>query len=249
VLYAHNVSTPRTQSVARALDLLQALERFPHGASTATLARTTGLAPATAGRLLTTMEDSEFVTRGDQGWTVGTALTRLAARADPHRVLRERARPVLERLAATARESAMLAVPRPGPQLEILAQADGPRLLGLNNWVGRPVDLHASAAGKLVLAELSDDELVAWIRRTRPQQLTAHTLTSRVQLSDEILRVRTNGWATLDQESEIGLGSIAYGIRDGDQRLTAIVGFSGPAERLDYPMLLAHLEHASAALL
>ncbi len=248
MLYAHYVSTPRTQSLARALDLLQALERFPHGATTAALARAAGLAPATAGRLLATMDDSQFVTRSDQGWTVGPGLTRVAGRADPHRALRERARPVLERLAATARESAMLAIPRPGPQIEILTQADGPRLLGLINWVGRPVDLHASAAGKLVLAELSDDQLTAWIRRVRPQRLTPHTLTTRAELTDEIRRVRERGWATLDQESEIGLGSIAYAIRDRDQKLTAIIGFSGPAERLDYPTLLAHLQHGCEAL-
>ncbi len=246
--YAHDVSTPRTQSLTRALDLLQALERFPHGATTATMARATGLAPATAGRLLATLEDSEFLTRGEQGWMVGPGLTRIAARADPHRALRERARPVLERLAGTARESAMLAVPRPGPQIEILIQADGPRLLGLINWVGRPVDLHASAAGKLVLAELSDDELAAWIRRVRPQRLTPHTLTTRAQLTDEIRRVRESGWATLAQESEIGLSSIAYAIRDSDQKLSAIVGFSGPSQRLDYPTLLAHLEHGCEGL-
>jgi IclR family pca regulon transcriptional regulator len=239
---------PRTQSLTRALDLLRALKRFPHGATTATLARATGLAPATAGRLLATLHDAEFVARGDQGWTIGPELTRIAARADPHRSLRERARPVLEQLAAAARESAMLAIPRPGPQVEILAQADGPRLLGLVNWVGRPVDTHASAAGKLALAELSDDELAAWIRRGRLQRLTPHTLTTRAQLTDEIARVRERDWATLEQESEIGLGSIAVPIRDPDGQLTAIIGFSGPTERLDYPTLLKHLRHGCEAL-
>jgi DNA-binding IclR family transcriptional regulator len=234
--------------LTRALDLLRALKRFPHGATSATLARATGLAPATVGRLLATLHDAEFVARGEQGWMVGAELTRIAARADPHRALRERAWPVLEKLAATVRESAMLAIPRPGPQIEILAQADGPRLLGLTNWVGRPVDLHASAAGKLVLAELSDDELAAWIHRERPRRLTPHTLTTRAQLTTEIARVREQGWATLDQESEIGLGSIARVVRDDTGTLTAIIGFSGPAQRLDYPALLAHLKRGCAAL-
>jgi DNA-binding IclR family transcriptional regulator len=242
------MSTPRAQSLTRGLDLLGALTRYPHGATTATLARATDLAPATAGRLLITLADSGFVVRGEHGWVVGPELTRIAARADPHRTLREQARPLLERLAAAARESAMLAVPSPGPQLEILAQADGPRLLGLTDWVGRHVDLHASAAGKLVLAELSEADLVAWIRRERPQRLTPHTLTSRRELVPEIRRARQNGWATLDQESEIGLGSIACAARDGDGALSAIVGFSGPAERLDYPTLLAHLQPVCAAL-
>ncbi|MBV9799352.1 MAG: IclR family transcriptional regulator [Solirubrobacterales bacterium] len=242
------MSTPRTQALTRAIALLRALKRFPHGATTATLARATGLAPATAGRLLATLHDAEFVTRAEQGWMLGAELTRIAARADPYLALRERARPVLENLAGAARESAMLAVPRPGPQIEIIAQADGPRLLGLTNWVGRAVDLHASAAGKIVLAELSDSELAAWIRRERPRRLTPHTLTTRAQLTVEIARVRERGWATLDQESEIGLASIARPLRNHNGTLTAILGFSGPAERLAYPALLAHLERGCQAL-
>jgi DNA-binding IclR family transcriptional regulator len=231
--------------VTRALALLRALGRFPDGATTAELARAAGLAPATAGRLLTTLSDDAFIARTGVGWVVGPELVRVAARADPHRGLINRTRPLLERLAAKAGEAAMLAIPRPGPQIEILAQADGPRLLGLTNWVGRPIDMHASAAGKIALAELADDELIAWIRRERPRRLTPHTLTSRKELTAELAGVRERGWATLEHESEIGLGSIALGIRDGTGALAAIIGFSGPVERLDVPASLALLRAAA----
>ena len=239
------MSTPRTQSVTRTLALLRALARFPHGATTAELARTVGLAPATAARLLTTLGDDAFIARSDGVWVVGPELVRIAARADPHRRLITRTRPLLERLAATAGEAAMLALPRPGPQIEILAQADGPRLLGLTNWVGRPIDLHASAAGKIALAELSSDDLASWVRRERPRRLTQYTLTSQRQLSAELALVRERGWATLEQESEIGLGSIALGLRDDAGALAAIIGFSAPVERLDIPALLALLQDAA----
>lgn len=242
------MSTPRTQSLTRALTLMRALKRFPHGATTVTLARAAGLAPATAGRLLATLQDAEFVTRGADGWLVGPELNRIVTHADPHRSLIARARPVLERAAAAGRESAMLAIRRPGPQIEILIQADGPWLLGLTNWVGRPIDLHASAAGKLVLAELTDDQLVAWIKRQRPRRLTPHTLTTRAQLTEELARVRAQDWAMLEHESEIGLGSIALPVRDDDGAIVAIIGFSGPAQRLDYPRLLRHLRSARSEL-
>ena len=47
-----------------------------------------------------------------QGWSVGRELVRVAQRADPQRALARRAQPVLDELAAAAKESAMLAVPR-----------------------------------------------------------------------------------------------------------------------------------------
>jgi DNA-binding IclR family transcriptional regulator len=147
------MSVPRTQSLTRAIGLLRALERFPNGAAAATLARATGLAPRDRRPTARDARDEQFVERGDTGWTVGRDVVRIAQRADPYRAMARRARPVLEHLAAIAGESAMLAIPRPGPGMAIVAQADGPRLLGLTNWVGRHIDLHASAAGKLVLAE------------------------------------------------------------------------------------------------
>ncbi len=241
------MSVPRTQSLTRAIDLLRAFERFPRGVTTAGLARATDLAPATAARLLATLHDAGFVQRGEGGWMIGAELVRVVSRADPNRGLIQRARPVLERLAADARESALLAVPRAGPAIEIVVQADGPRLLGLTDWVGRRIDLHASAAGKLVLAELADDDLAAWIKRERPKRLTPNTLTTRAQLMTEIAQVRAQGWAKLDEESEPGLGSIAVPVRETEGALIAIAGFSGPVDRLDYPALLKHLRQATEA--
>ena len=64
----------------------------------------------------------------------------------------------------------MLGVPRGRARVVVVAQADGPRLLGITNWVGRTLDdLHASAAGKLLLAELDERELAAWLRRAKPR--------------------------------------------------------------------------------
>ena len=125
---------------------------------------------------------------------------------------------------------------------------DGPHLLGLTNWIGRPIDLHASAAGKLLLAELDDRAAAAWIRRERPRRLTPRTLTTRGELLHELARVREQGWAEIDGESEVGLASVAVPVRDPDGNLVAMLGYSGPAERLDRPALVPPLKRAATRL-
>lgn len=242
------MSVPRTQSLTRALALLHAIEQYGQRASTAELARATELAPATAGRLLATLDDAGFASRSARGWSIGPELVRLGQRADPRRELARRAQPLLDDLAATAAESAMLALPRPGPGVEVIAQADGPRLLGLTNWIGRSIAVHASAAGKLVLAELSERALAAWIARERPERLTPRTIVSRRALAREMDRVREQGWAEIDEESEPGLASIAVGVRDDSRGLVAVVGFSGPRDRLDRQALVAPLTRAAQVL-
>jgi len=244
------MSVPRTQSLTRAIALLRALQHFPRGVTTAELARVTDLPPATAGRLLATLQDAGFVERDDAGWSIGRELARIAQRAEPQRALARRARPLLSDLAAAAKESAMLGVPRGRTRVVVVAQADGPRLLGITNWVGRPIDdLHASAAGKLLLAELDDRAVAAWLRRVRPRRLTARTLTEPRALRRELARVREQGWAEIDGESEPGLASVAVPVRDaGGGPLAAMLGYSGPSERLDRAALVAPLQRAASAL-
>ena len=142
----------------------------------------------------------------------------------------------------------MLGVPRPGPEVEVIVQADGARLLGVTNWVGRSIALHASAAGKLLLAELDDAALHTWITRQRPPRLTPRTLVNRDSLLRELERVRTQGWAEIDEESEPGLASIAVGIRDQQRTLVAMIGVSGPRDRFHPRDLITPLRTAAAAL-
>jgi IclR family pca regulon transcriptional regulator len=243
------MSVPRAQSVTRAIALLRAMGRYPRGVTTAELARVTELPPATAGRLLATLEDAGIVERDDEGWSIGRELVRIAQRAEPQRALARSAQPVLAELAAAARESAMLGVPRGRARVVVVAQADGPRLLGITNWVGRAIDdLHASAAGKLLLADLDDRAAAAWMRRAKPRRLTPRTLTAPRALLEELARVRDQGWAEIDGESEVGLASVAVPVRGADGRLVAMIGYSGPSERLDRAALVAPLQRAASRL-
>jgi DNA-binding IclR family transcriptional regulator len=158
---------------------------------------------------------------------------RLARAADPDRALVAVARPVLEELAATAGESAALAVPRPGPAMDVIAQADAPGLLGASDWVGRDFPLHASAPGKLVLAELDDLQIAQWVERVRPERFTPRTITTVRGLRAELATIRAQGYAELHDELEPALASLAVIVRGTRGVALAYVGVSGPSTRLD----------------
>ncbi len=142
----------------------------------------------------------------------------------------------------------MLGVPRPGHQVRVVAQADGPWLLGPSNWVGRHIESHASAAGKLVLAELDDRALANWVQRARPARLTPHTLVTYDALRKELRSVRQQGWAAIDEESEPGLASVAVPLRGQSGAIVAMLGFSGAAHRIRPESLVEQLRNAAATL-
>jgi DNA-binding IclR family transcriptional regulator len=189
---------------------------------------------ATVTRTLRTLADNGLVEEaaGGGGWTLGYELVRLARNADPHRRLVEAARPALGRLRDAAGESALLAVPRGRPGMEILLQLDAGRHIGVANWVGTDVPLHASSAGKLVLAELDEAELDAWLGSSRRASFTDTTIADPRALRSELVRVRRQGWAELADELEDGLAALSVPVRHGDGALCGMVGVSGPTFRL-----------------
>jgi DNA-binding IclR family transcriptional regulator len=228
------MSMPRTQSLERAIRLLDAVAKHPGGASASELARDTDLPRSTVARTLRTLADSGFVEEATDGsgWAIGYELVRLGRAADPNRRLVEVARPALSRLRDATGESASLAVLRDPTDMEIVLQLDPERHVGVASWVGREVPLHASSAGKVVLAELGEDELDAWLGATPLEAFTEKTITERQALRAELARVRRQGWAELVDELEEGLSAISTPVRSTRGSLVGVLGISGPTFRL-----------------
>jgi len=228
------VSTPRTKSLGRAVELLHAVAARPEGSSASELARATSLPRSTVTRTLRTLADAGLVEEGSDGagWTLGYELVRLGRAADPHRRLVDISLGPLERLRDAAGESALLAVPRGRPGMEIVLQVDSSRHVGVASWVGVDVPLHASAGGRLVLAELDDEELDAWLASADLELLTDATRVEPDELRTELARVRRQGWSEVVDELETGLASLAVAIRGVNGTLVGMVGVSGPTFRL-----------------
>ena len=205
---------PRNQSLARAMKLLRALGSRPAGASVTELASDTAIPAATVTRTLATLADEGVVARAAdrRSWVIGPDLVNLARAGDRFRQLREMAEPLLAELAAAANETAYLGAGRGRTELEVIAQANAPRLMTASSFVGRTDPLHATAFGKLLLAELPDDE----IRRLLPERLTActpHTITDRATLLKQVRQARRDGYARVRDELEIGLAGFAISRR------------------------------------
>lgn len=138
----------------------------------------------------------------------------------------ELSRPSMRRLANESGETTNLILPRPGGT-EAIAQVDGSHLLGVTNWVGRPLGLHMTAAGKVFLAfgaaTLPDGELDA---------PTPATITDKGRLEAELEAVRERGYATIIDELENGLSAVAAPIRERGGAVVAVLCVSGATLRL-----------------
>jgi len=92
--------------------------------------------------------------------------------------------------------------------VEHLAQVDARHFLGAGHWVGRRVEFHCTANGKVFLA-FGVAELPAGALRRR----TPRTVTDRGELTRALEAVRRDGIASAVDELEVGLAAVAAPVR------------------------------------
>ncbi len=225
-----NQAARENQSVRKAAALLRAAAAHGGGATVSALARDAGLPRATALRMVESLVAERLLARlPDDRVVIGAGLHALARSTNLVEILLDAARGVIEPLAEAVRESVTLTVLLPDGSLEVVRQVDGPHLLGLTNWVGRPFELHASSAGKLALAYASPDRVDALLR-TPLTKVAPATITDPVVLRAELDRIRREGFSEIEDELDEGLAAISVGLFT-DGVLVGSLNISGPTRR------------------
>lgn len=90
---------------------------------------------------------------------------------------------------------------------------------------------HATAFGKIVLAELGDDERTMYLERHGLRALTANTITERAALDAELNRVGKRALAWEHEEFLAGWACAAVPVRGPDSRLLGAVAVSAQPAR------------------
>ncbi|YCK41367.1 IclR family transcriptional regulator [Actinomadura sp. ATCC 39365] len=83
--------------------------------------------------------------------------------------------------------------------------------------VGRRLPAHVTALGQVLLAQLTDDEVVALLPDPL-RALTEHTITDLTKLTGELDQVRTRGWALEREQGTRGVACVAVAV---DYRIPA----------------------------
>jgi IclR family transcriptional regulator, acetate operon repressor len=96
-------------------------------------------------------------------------------------------------------------------QIVYLETRESRHSLHLVSRVGRTLPAYATALGKALLAELTDDEVVALLPATLPA-LTDNTVTDRDALLAELSETRTRGYAVEREEGTPGVACVAAAI-------------------------------------
>ena len=191
-----------------------------------------GVSKSSAHALLLTLSHIGLLRRTPEnryqlGWRVLT-LSRVIIETTP---LRAAARPVLERLITQYGETVQLAALASG-RVVTLDRLPGNRAVRVDvPGAGNELPGHATAPGKVLLADLNDEELRPFTAAHGLPGFTHSTITTPGELTSELRGVREQGYAYDIEESARELCGIAVPVRYQSGGVVAALGFAVPAHR------------------
>ncbi|MEV0425763.1 IclR family transcriptional regulator [Micromonospora sp. NPDC050495] len=200
------------KSAGRTLEVLEALAASPHRRSLVDLARDLGIPKSSLHGILRTLAQRGWVESDLTGTRFGLGLRALQVGAayltadDALGLLGT----VLDELSRQFGETVHLGR-LDGPHVVYLAKRESVHPLRLYSAIGRQLPAHATALGKVLLAERPDEEVDALLPRPL-RALTRHTLSTPEALHADLAAIRRRGYAVDREESTEGIVCVAMAV-------------------------------------
>ena len=230
----------------KAMGLLNIVSSAPVPMTFTELLRTASLPKATLHRILATLM-REGLLRHDpytRTYRLGFRLLELAHEVWSDFDLRLAAKDEMVRLRDALAETVFLAV-LDGDSVVLLASEEASREMRIASKVGERMPIHATAAGKVIVAYMDPLRQVELLKTMPLGAFTPRTLTTPVELRSAFDLSRARGYAIENQEHEDGVVSVAAPILDIEGRPIGAICITARGDR----MTEARAHHLSSNLI
>lgn len=226
-----------TQAISRALQILKAFDDDNPQWDLMQLVEATGLNKTTVHRILGALENEGLVERTVTGaYQLGSEMIALGGRAARVNNLRRVAHDHLAQLAQATGETVTLEVLRRDGDgcgyMLVIDEVLGRHLVGITQYIGTRLPLHATSTGKAILAYLPPHEHRDLLAANLPP-FTGRTFTTPERLEAELIDTSERGYSVCIGELEEGLIAIGAPICNVERRVQAAICLVGPSVRLD----------------
>jgi len=233
---------------------LMVIRCFDEGHPTRTLTETAaaaGLTRAAARRFLLTLQALGYVESVSRNFRLLPKTLELGYAYLASQPWWRHAQRIAERLGAEQGQACAVGV-LDRDAVAYVAYAPAVNLPSLVRTVGTRLPAHATAIGRVLLADLSEEAFAEYLRQTKLVPLTPLTCIDPRKLAIAVQRAQRDGHSVVNQELEMGLRSIGVPVFDRSGRTAAAISFSVrdpyfSAEKL-VKKLLSPLRKASAEI-
>ncbi len=224
-------SSDFVQSLDRGLAVIRAFGPERERLSLSEVARETGLTRAAARRFLLTLVRLGYVRNDGREFSLRPRVLELGYAYLSGLTLPEVAAPHMEELVARLHESSSISV-LDGHQIVYVVRVPTKRIMTVAISVGTRFPAYATSMGRVLLAQMTGEELDRYLAEETFERLTAHTVISPGRLRVIVREVARQGYAIVDQELEEGLRAVAAPIRGASDVGHAAINVSAHASRV-----------------
>jgi DNA-binding IclR family transcriptional regulator len=220
------------QVLHKTMDVLDLLRENRGGLGLAEVTGALQVPKPTVYRILATLESRGYLDRGERGrYRIARKLFESPNERSVEQALLQAARPAMQRLLASVKETVNLGV-LDGGEVLVIDTLESPLAVRMSSKVGNRRDLHSTALGKAMLAGMDEKEAARLIRMKGLPRLTKATITDEARLRTELSRIRQQGYALDNRENEDDGRCIAAPIGGPDGKVIAALSLSGPVPRV-----------------
>lgn len=235
--------------LAKGLAILEAFAANEGRMTIAEAAEVSGATRASARRCLLTLTELGYLEFDGKFYRPQPRLLLLSTSYSMSRPLPQLAQPVLAMARNELNESVSLAV-LDGEYVQFVARAEVERLVSTRISLGTRAAAYALAVGRVLIGSWSDEKLRSYLRQTKLVPNTRKSMVRKGPLFDEIRKAQELGYATMDEELEIGLRSIAVPVTDSRGQIVAAMGASTSSARVTTQQMIKEFfpvlrEHAA----
>ena len=222
----------RLSSVAMAVRLLKTFSEGEAEIGVTSLSRRLGVAKSTVYRLASTLVSEGLLEQNPETekYRLGMSLFALGALVRQRMNVATDARPFLFHLREATGETVHLAILE-GPDIVFVLNLESNHAIRMRADLGARKPAFCTADGRAMLA-FQPQDVVNDVLGRRLVPRTPKTIIDAGQIRAALEEVRALGFATEDEQSELGMRSVAAPIRNANGRVVAAIGLAGPIQRL-----------------
>ncbi len=217
----------------KTLDILEMLRSGAPGVALADIARALEMPKPTVYRIVSTLESRGYVSRNQAGrYQITRKLFDLESKVPEEEIIARAAYPIMVQLVDSCKETVNLGILDAG-EVVVINTIESPLAIRMSSKIGNRRHLHATALGKVMMAGLSEKDVLRLIRVKKLPRLTPRTIVTRQELLAELELVRRQGFAMDNEENEPGGRCIGAPIVGAGGRVVSALSISAPIFRMD----------------
>ncbi|WP_223592583.1 IclR family transcriptional regulator [Neobacillus bataviensis] len=222
------------QSVDRALTIIKLISARKEGIGVTELAEKLELNKSSIFRLLATLVENGFIEQDmeTKKYKLGYIYLEIANKLLDSIDIRKEAASYLRELERISNEVIHLVI-YSQKEAVYIEKLEGSETLRMHSQVGKRAPMHCTSAGKVILANLPDSEVIEIIKQKGLPRHTENTIITAEELFEALKTIKNQGFGIEREENEPGITCIAAPIFNHLGDVTGAVSISGTSMRMN----------------